>query len=163
RAASLEERFDRQGQGTSVQDPELDRQTYTTFQIRGGNPNVAPEEADTQTFGAIYQPGWLDGLSVSVDWYRVEVKDSIDFLGVQEIVDQCSLTGAGEFCGRITRDPQSNLITLVQNTFANVDVREVSGVDLELAYRTQVPGFGNGTADITWRFLGSKLIENSTT
>ncbi len=163
RAASLEERFDRQGQGTSVQDPELKRQTYTTFQIRGGNPNVAPEEADTMTLGLIYQPSWLKGFSTSVDWYNVEVKDAIDFLGVQEIVDQCSKTRSAEFCGRIARDPETKLITLVQNTFANVDLREVSGVDIELAYTTQVQWFGANNANMSWRFLGSWLKENSTT
>lgn len=163
RAASLEERFDRQGQGTSVQDPELNRQTYTTFQIRGGNPNVAPEEADTMTLGFIYQPSWLDGFSSSIDWYDVEVSNAIDFLGVQEIVDQCASTKSAEFCSRVARDPDSNLITLVQNTFANVDVREVSGVDIELAYTTPVQWFGASDANLSWRFLGSWLKENSST
>src|SRR5690606_16766994 len=105
RAARLEERFDRQGQGTSLQDPAFDNQTFTTFQLRGGNPSVQPEEADTFTIGAIYQPARVEGLSLSVDWYDIEVDGAIDFLGVQEIVDQCWATGADEFCGRITRDP----------------------------------------------------------
>ncbi|HEX7081541.1 MAG TPA: TonB-dependent receptor [Gammaproteobacteria bacterium] len=163
RAASLEERFDRQGQGTSLEDPELDNERYTTFQLRGGNPNVSPEEADTFTVGAVYQPARVDGLSMSLDWYDIEVDGAIDFLGVQEIVDQCFETGAAEFCGRITRDPNTNIITLVENTFANVDKRNVSGLDLEVAYSRDINLFRQGAESLRWRFIASWLDENSTT
>jgi len=163
RAASLEERFDRQGQGTSLEDPVLDRQRYTTFQLRGGNPNVSPEEADTLTVGLVYQPARVDGLSMSIDWYDIEVSGAIDFLGVQEIVDQCYETGAQEFCGRITRDPDSNLITLVENTFANVDKRNASGVDFEVAYTRDLNLIGNGSERLGLRFIASRINENSTT
>jgi len=163
RAASLEERFDRQGQGTSLEDPLFDNQRYTTFQLRGGNPNVSPEEADTLTVGIVYQPARVEGLSMSIDWYDIEVNGAIDFLGVQEIVDQCHATGAAEFCGRITRDPDSNLITLVENTFANVDKRNASGVDLELAYTRELDLIGNGPESLRLRFIASRINENSTT
>ena len=163
RAASLEERFDRQGQGTSLEDPLFDNQRYTTFQIRGGNPNVSPEEADTFTVGAIYQPARIEGFSMSIDWYDIEVDGAIDFLGVQEIVDQCVDTGSPEFCGRITRDPATNLITLVENTFANVDKRNVSGLDLEVGYVRDVDLFRDGTESLGVRFIASWLDENSTT
>lgn len=161
RAASLEERFDRQGQGTSVEDPVLG-QTYTTFQIRGGNPSVQPEEADTFTAGIVYQPARVDGLSLSVDWYDIEVDGAIDFLGVQEIVDQCYDTGSEEFCGRITRDPTENLILEVENTFMNVDKMNVSGVDVELALNRQINWFREGAESLRWRLLASKMHENST-
>lgn len=160
RAASLEERFDRQGQGTSVQDPVLDQQTYTTFQLRGGNPAVSPEEADTITLGLIYQPDWLPGFSAALDWYDIEVTDAIDFLGVQAIVDQCFETGSPEFCSRISRDPETNRIAQVENTFANVDKLNVNGMDLEMSWSTDIDWFGD--ASLRWRFLGSWLKENST-
>ena len=161
RAASLEERFDQQGQAASVDDPVLNNLIYTTFQIRGGNPSVAPEEADTLTLGIVYQPEWLPGFSAALDWYDVEVKEAIDFLGVQEIVDQCFQTGAPTFCNRVTRDAATNRISRVENTFANVDKRLVSGADLELSYTRDIPLLGEiGT--LRWRFLGSWLRENAT-
>lgn len=163
RAASLEERFDRQGQGTSLEDPWLDNLRYTTFQLRGGNPNVSPEEADTYTVGLVYQPARVENLSMSVDWYDIEVSGAIDFIGVQEIVDQCFDTGAAEFCNRITRDPDSNMITLVENTFANVDKRNVSGVDFEVAYSRDINLFRQGAERLGLRFIASKFNENSTT
>ena len=157
RAASLEERFDAQGQGAAVSDPVLNDANYTTFQIRGGNPNVKPEKADTITVGAVYQPSFLDGLQVSLDWYSIKIKGAIDLLSVQTIVDTCFNTNDPEFCGRITRDPGSNLITNVQNTFINVNRQKVSGVDLEVDYTTGVKIFGGGAESTTFRFLGNWL------
>jgi outer membrane receptor protein involved in Fe transport len=162
RAASLEERFDRQGQGTSVDDPVLNNR-YTTFQLRGGNPNVAPEKANTFTLGAVFQPAKIDGLSMSLDWYDIEMHDAIDFIGVQEIVDQCFETGSPEFCNRVTRRPGTNDVALVENTFANVDKRDVSGLDLEVTYNRPINLFTTGAENLSWRFLGSYLAENSTT
>ncbi|HEU4617718.1 MAG TPA: TonB-dependent receptor [Gammaproteobacteria bacterium] len=162
RAASLEERFDRQGQGTSVDDPLLANR-YTTFQLRGGNPNVSPEVADTVTLGAVFQPRNIEGLSMSLDWYDIDMSDSIDFIGVQEIVDQCFDTGSAAFCNRVHRDPATQIITLVENTFANVNKRAVSGVDLEVDYTRPINLFTTGAESLSWRFLASRLNENSTT
>lgn len=163
RAASLEERFDRQGQGTSIDDPEFDELSYTTFQIRGGNPEVNPEEADTFTIGAVWQPPAAENFSLSVDWYDIEVDGAIDFLGTQEIVDQCFETGADEFCNRITRDPDTGFVTLIQNTFANVDKAKVSGVDVEMSLNREIDWLGTGGESLNWRFLASYLGENSVT
>lgn len=162
RAGSLEERFDRQGQAANVDDPELDNLTYTAFQIRGGNPQVNPEEADTLTFGAVYQPSGVDGLSLSLDWYDIEVNKAIDLLGVQRIVDQCFNEG-GEICNRITRDPDSGRVTRVENTFLNLNTLNANGVDLEATYNRQLDLFGGGAETLGFRFLGSWLNEHSFT
>lgn len=156
RAASLEERFDAQGQGAAVNDP-VNNQSYTTFQIRGGNPNVNPEKADTFTVGAVYQPSFLDGLSLSLDWYRIKIKGAISLLSVQSIVDTCYTTNDPEYCGRITRDPGSGLITNVQNTYINVSSQKVSGVDLEVDYNTAAKIFGGGAEALNLRFLGTYM------
>ncbi|HKJ73197.1 MAG TPA: TonB-dependent receptor, partial [Alphaproteobacteria bacterium] len=159
RAASLEERFDSQGQGASVSDPFLGDMNYTTFQIRGGNPNVNPEKADTFTVGAVYQPSFASGLSVSLDWYSIKVKGAISLLSVQTIVDTCYKTQDPEYCGRITRDSGSGLITNVQNTYINVNHQKVSGFDLEADYNRDVKIFGGGAESINARFLGSDMTK----
>ncbi len=161
RAGSLEERFDRQGQGTSVTDPEQGDLTYTTFRIRGGNPNIEPEKAETITVGGVYQPSYLPGLSVSLDYYKIEIEDAMDFLSVQEIVDQCSDVG-GDICSRITRDPGTGLITEVLDTYFNLGAANNEGIDLETVYRSDVNWLG-GDESISARLLVSWLLETSTT
>ena len=78
RAANLSERFDKTGGAATVTDPRNlldnnpanDNQIYNVTIFSGGNPNVKPEKADTWTAGVVFNPSFLPGLSVSVDWYR---------------------------------------------------------------------------------------------
>ena len=35
----------------------------------------SPEKADTMTLGAVVRPGFIPGLSLSVDWYDIDIKD----------------------------------------------------------------------------------------
>ncbi len=59
RAATLRERFDATAGGAQVLDPVFGNAQIGTASRSGGNPNVNPEEADTVTFGVVYQPAGL--------------------------------------------------------------------------------------------------------
>jgi outer membrane receptor protein involved in Fe transport len=158
RAATLSERFDRQGVGSSVNDPEFGGLNYTTTQIIGGNPNLNPEEADTLAFGLVWQPGFLDGFSMSADYYEIDIAGALAQVGVQVIVDQC-FAGVAERCSKVTRDPVTNRVTIVDNAFVNQDAARVVGTDVEMSYSMQLDGGGSLSA----RFLATWLNENSTT
>jgi outer membrane receptor protein involved in Fe transport len=158
RAATLSERFDRQGVGTVVEDPEIGGTQYTSTQIIGGNPNLNPEEADTLTFGVVFQPSGIDGLSFSADYYEIDISGALAQVGVQTIVDEC-FAGALARCEKITRDPGTNLITVVDNGFVNQDAARVSGTDFEMSYTKQL----RGGATFSARYLATWLNENSTT
>jgi len=162
RAGNLAERFDRQQQGASLQDPLFNNATFTASQIFGGNPNVAPEKADTWTVGAVYQPNWLEGLGLSVDWYDIKVKGAIGQLGVQRIVNDC-FAGSTELCANIQRDPTTNEIIVVENTFLNIDATQVRGLDVEMSYNTSVDFFGGGAESLRARIFATYLAEHSIT
>ncbi len=99
RAATLRERFDATAGGAQVLDPEFNNASIGTASRSGGNPDVDPEKADTVTFGVVFQPsaGVLDGLSLSADWYKIDVKDALGQLQFQDIVTGCS-RGAADLC-----------------------------------------------------------------
>jgi outer membrane receptor protein involved in Fe transport len=158
RAATLSERFDRQGVGSAVNDPVFGGLNYTTTQIIGGNPNLNPEEADTLAFGVVWQPNFLEGFSMSADYYEIDIAGALAQVGVQVIVDQC-FQGVAERCSKITRDPVTNRVTIVDNAFVNQDSARVVGTDLELGYTKQLGGGGTLSA----RLLATWLNENSTT
>jgi outer membrane receptor protein involved in Fe transport len=121
RAGTLSERFDYSGTGANIFDPFLaGRPRYAITAIRAGNPNVDPEKADTLTFGFVYQPQWLDGFNVSVDYFDIKIKDAISSLGAQNIMDEC-FAGAASVCDLITRDPATGRVDQVNNTFLNVN------------------------------------------
>lgn len=159
RAANLAERFDSQGGGVSVRDPAFNNSNVTLSQFSTGNPNVDPERADTVTFGAVFTPTFLEGLQFSVDWYSIDNKDAIDRAGAQIIVDNC-FAGAQDYCALVQRDPTTNQLVFVQNTYLNVAEEKVSGMDGELSYLRDVSWFGGGPERITFRLLGSYLEKN---
>lgn len=158
RAATLAERYDRTGGTTRIEDPLLG-QTRDASLASGGNPTLRPEEADTRTIGMVFQPAAWSGFQASIDWYDIEIAGAVGQLGVQNIVNECFAFPTSSACNQITRDPSAgNAIVLVEDVFVNINAANVSGLDLELAYRTDV-----GPGSLGWRFLATKLNENSTT
>ena len=162
RAATLRERYDQSGGGATINDPQLGGIRYVISQLSGGNPAVEPEESDTWTAGLVFTPTFLDGFSLSADWYDIKIEDYIFQLGTQRVVDDC-FAGAAELCALITRDSATNQVTLVQNFFLNVAEARATGVDLEASYRTPLSLFTEGNEDLSIRFFASWLQENSFT
>jgi outer membrane receptor protein involved in Fe transport len=159
------ELFDAQANVGSVSDPRFGNETYSFSQIQGGNLNLRPEAANTVVAGLVWQPSrmsWLDGLQLSLDYYRVKIDDSVALLGVQPIVDQCQ-KGVQTLCEQIERDPSSGRITRVFNTYLNVAQSSTKGLDLEVAYRIEPDFVANQTESFTLRWLSGVLMEQSNT
>ncbi len=157
RAATLSERFDRQGVGSAINDPAFGGLNYTMTQINGGNPNLNPEEADTLAFGMVWQPNFLEGFSMSADYYEIDIAGALAQVGSQNIVDQCY--NFTVFCDKVTRDSTTGRVTIVDNGFVHQDAARVAGTDFEVGYTHQLGGGGTLSA----RVLATWLNENSTT
>jgi len=52
-----------------------------------GNPALSPEKADTTTLGLVWTPS--DHLSVTLDWWDIEINDAISTPLVQDIIGGC--------------------------------------------------------------------------
>jgi iron complex outermembrane receptor protein len=163
REPTFRELFDAQGGGGSVNDPTMGNKSVQITTTSGGNPNLSPEIGDTVVAGLVYQPSWLDGLSVSADWYQVEVKDAIAQLNNQRIVDECYINNVTQLCGNIERGGANNDIIRVFNYFLNVAQARVEGIDLEFAYRTEPNFFDSEQESLTVRALAGYLIERADT
>jgi outer membrane receptor protein involved in Fe transport len=162
REASFSELFDQQGTAGQIIDGALG--TYQITLVNGGNPNLAPEEADTTTVGVVWQPtaSFLDGLQMSVDWYEIEVEGLVGSLGQQRIVDECT-AGVAAQCQYITRDVASGRVNTVRNVFQNINAAKVSGVDIEVGYTMEPDFFSSEAETFSLRALAGYLGENSTT
>jgi outer membrane receptor protein involved in Fe transport len=169
REPTFRELFDAQGGGGSVNDPVNGNANIQITSVAGGNPNLNPEIADTVVAGFVYQPSWLEGLSLSTDWYQIEIKDAIAQLGLQRVVDECHINNQIPLCGNIERNgaqlPGTNFreITRVFNYFLNVAQARVEGVDLEVAYRLEPNFFDSDIESLTVRALGGYIIERADT
>ena len=71
-----------------VADP-FSRQTEPQIEERIlGNPNLHPETAYEWTYGAVYSPKWVKGLTVSADWWHIDMRDIVTNVGAQTIILQ---------------------------------------------------------------------------
>jgi len=162
RAGTLAERFDITRTGANIVDPFLPgNPEYQIRTVFGGNPAVEPEEADTITFGTIYQPTWLPGFAVSADVYDIKIRGAIAQLGNQNIIDQC-FAGVQRLCDLIVRNPETGAIDNVFNTYINVDQARTRGLDLEMSYGRPIELFGGGER-LRVRLIGTYTDEASTT
>ena len=113
--------------------------TQISTQVRtlvGGNPTAAPEEADTFTFGFVYQPSFAEGVAFSIDYYDVDIVDPITTVGAGVILSQCAETG--EFCNLIDRfgpGPNEGAPLLIDNRITNAGRIETSGYDVLLEWK----------------------------
>lgn len=157
RAPNLTERYDKTGGTATIVDRRYPGDgSVTVTRYAGGNPELVPEKADTWTAGLVLQPA--NGLSLSVDWYKVTIKQAIDQAGDQQVVDRCEVDGLQEYCDLITRDPITDKITLIGDLYQNVGAEVVSGIDAELAWSSPLSLLG-GNETLGTRILASWLID----
>jgi len=102
----------------------------------GGNPNLDVETAETVTIGTVYRPSYLEGFSVTLDYWSVEIEDAIAAVGSADILRGCydSANYPGlEYCNQFTRraDGGLNSLTTFSQNFASI---EAEGYDLSVNY-----------------------------
>lgn len=108
--------------------------------VSGGNPALDVETAETLTLGVVYTPGFMDGLSVTIDYWDVKIEDAIQAVGANDILEGCLDSGSYDnvpFCGAYTRraDGGLNFLETGQINFAAL---EASGLDFAVGYQFDV-------------------------
>ena len=111
-----------------------------------GNENLIEETADTFTIGFSIAPPWLEGLRLAVDYYDIEVADSISEIPNSEIMKQCYASSvtfgqANVFCDDITRDADGTIVEILNRQF-NLYELSTSGYDVALDYVFETDRFG---------------------
>lgn len=157
RAPNLSELF--QGGATlnqTVDDP-VTGTSYSSRTVSQGNPNLKPEKADTKSFGIVYRPHWLDGLSVSVDYFDIKIDGAIASLIAQRIIDKCD-EGITSQCAFITRSSPTGPIQSILLVPQNINSERTKGIDIEGTYRTEL-----GKGDLTLRAVATYVDERSET
>lgn len=107
----------------------------TTLEQSTGNPDLDVETAKTLTVGAILQPRWVPDLTITADYWDIELSDGISDFSSQGILDNCVdfATINNDFCGLIARGADGN-IAVIRNSLINVSSFNVSGVDIQVDY-----------------------------
>jgi outer membrane receptor protein involved in Fe transport len=133
-----------------------------------GNPNLDPETGRSFSVGAVFQPRFIPGFSLTIDYYNVEVTEVIASVAPQTIINRCyddpSPVTENPFCSAVfrRRDPGNMFadytfqgqadrnITGIGNvnigrigpSFLNQPFNyarmKASGIDFDMAYRTRL-------------------------
>ena len=157
REATFSERFDAQGGGSNIRDPRFGGTSFGISTVRSGNPNLSPEVANTLVAGFVFQPSFLDGFSISSDWYEVDISDSIVQIGTQDIVDRCE-AGDPQMCANIVRDTGTGEVVRIFQRYFNLAQDKVEGVDLEMSYRIEPDFFSGENESLSIRALAGWLL-----
>jgi iron complex outermembrane receptor protein len=107
--------------------------------IASGNPNLKPEVAYEWTYGAVYSPKWTKGLTISADFWHIDLRSIASFVGPQFILDF-----ENSFPGLVIRNPATGAITEVVSPSFNLTRAIVEGIDYEDIYILDTSILGHG-------------------
>src|SRR5438874_4303152 len=107
--------------------------------IMVGNPLLKPEVAYEWSYGAIYTAKWLKGLTLSADFWHIDLRSIASFVGPQFILDFES-----SFPGLVHRDPTTGAVTEIINSDLNLTRAVVEGIDYEAIYILDSSIFNRG-------------------
>jgi len=100
----------------------------------GGNLDLLSEEADTITYGVVLTPQIVEGLSIAIDYYDIDLANAILNVSPSTIAQQCvDLPRPNQFCALIDRDEDGE-ISFFRQYFVNVGQYTTSGVDFSARY-----------------------------
>jgi iron complex outermembrane receptor protein len=162
RAPQLSELFSTGISGsTQVVDPKT-QQTLFVFSQSPGNPNLQPEVAHTVSAGIVLTPTFIPSLSLSADWYNINLKGVVGSLTAATILAQCnsqlaSLINIGQngnpndaLCTHLTFNGPNGALSFINTGVINLTSETTSGLDLQANYSMD---FWDGT--LAWSALAN--------
>lgn len=116
--------------------------------VVGGNPNLQPEEATTETAGFVYTPSFIDGLTLSFDYWDIVIDGAISAISSQNIVNSCYDAASinNPFCDLFSRNPestsaQSGGFNFLRQAQLNFGQAHATGIDYSINYNFDLGGF----------------------
>jgi outer membrane receptor protein involved in Fe transport len=122
--------------------------------VTQGNPKLTPETANSYTVGTVIQPGFLgkavEQMSFSIDYYNIEIEETIATLGVQNTLNKCfnadgtnpAYSATNFYCSFITRNTQNGQISRAVQPLLNLGGYQTDGIDAQLDWRAPLDSLG---------------------
>jgi len=116
-----------------------------------GDPFLHPEVAYEWTYGIVYSPKWIKGLTLSADWWHIDMRDIASSLGAQFIIENSnhepfeSLVTRGAPPPPTPQNPHPfGPVILVLDPNENLSGVVFEGLDYEAIYILNSSIFGHG-------------------
>ena len=111
--------------------------------VTSGNPDLQEETAKSFSAGFVLQPRFISGLSITADYWDINIENAIASPSAQDIVDNCYDSAAfpeNQFCALFTRNentssPQFQGFNFLRQPTQNFASLEASGVDFQADYK----------------------------
>ena len=128
-------------------------------QLTSGNINLVPEKSDTQSFGIVLTPTFLDGFTATIDYFDIKVNKTVGNYGAAFLMTACS-NGNLAACSLVKRDPVTGFIWTpngyVENPSNNLGFLQTKGMDFEANYQADMDDWGmTGWGSLGMNFVGT--------
>lgn len=112
------------------------------FVTTGGNRDLRNEISDTTTYGFVFQPTFVPGLTVIFDRIEIDLTDGLSEFLPEDFMATCydSTSMPADVCGTFTRDAEGNVVTALSTTY-NAGQVTYRGEVYDINYRFQVGRF----------------------
>jgi iron complex outermembrane recepter protein len=108
----------------------------------GGNASIRAERGKTWTVGGVLTPKFIPGLSLSVDWFKIDITDAVGQIQPVDAISSCYVTDptpGNPLCAAVTRDPVTGFIKDAFVDDRNLAAIRQKGVDVDFKYAFDVP------------------------
>ena len=112
--------------------------------ITVGNAALQNEIANSFTAGTVFRPRFVSGLTMTVDYVNIRLKQAISAFSPDQVLNACydsTSFATNPFCALITRD-SANQLSLVKTSYFNSALLQYRGVLVGLDYRLPTPFLG---------------------
>src|SRR5471030_2751458 len=118
-------------------------------EITGGNTKLSPEKSEQSSLGFVIDP--IKGLSISVDYWKIKVRNLVTTLDPEFIVDQ-EVAGNPTYAALVKRDAGGD-ITQITSTDINAGSLKTEGIDLDARYKFKTASFGTFGAHLNGTYV----------
>jgi len=125
-----------------------------------GNKDLNVETAYTLTAGFVVTPVAIENLSISIDYFDIDLEKGIAKFGAEENAKKCVDSDSIDnvFCAEVTRKADGN-ISNINDTYVNANKMRRRGVDIQSYYQYDFDDFGK----VDLNLYATRLLESSFT
>jgi iron complex outermembrane receptor protein len=147
----------------SVTDPRRGGELSFVPYVPGGNPDLEPLDAQTWTVGLIFEPTFMEGLRIGIEWFQI-ARNNLAFEPSPEQI----LADEDRYPGRVTRDAAApgdpfgvGPITQLDLSLVSAEHVSTEGFDLSVGYRHETPRHGTFSIDLLGTVVDSftRMVE----
>jgi outer membrane receptor protein involved in Fe transport len=127
--------------------------------VASGNPDLQPEEGESWFAGLVWEPDFLPGFELQLDFWEFHHTDRVEWSDAQLILDE-----GGDF--GIIREPSEpdgtpGRIVLIHEAPINTDVMNTRGFDTTLLYGWQTERNGDFNASLMHAYIDEWVLQDT--